>query len=110
MNFYIGNQLSDISDNGYNVWFDINLHDFICRQRKYIPFNIDAIGDIDPYADVIIKKEIVSEIIEVCELLLECEYLHEYEDYDEAIEILKETIKIAKEAQALNVGLVSSGD
>ena len=110
MNFYVGNKLSDITDDGFNVWFDSNLHDFICRQSKYIPFNIDAIGDIDPYADVIIPKENVSEIIEVCELLLKCEYLHEYEDYDEAIEILQETIEIAKEALALNVGLVSSGD
>lgn len=45
MNFYIGNQLSDITDNGYNVWFDSNLHDFMCRQSRYIPFYIDAIGD-----------------------------------------------------------------
>ena len=73
-------------------------------------FYIDAVDDIDPYVDVIIPKENVSETIEMCELLLECEYLHEYEEYDHAIEILKETIKIAKEAQALDLGLVSSGD
>ena len=65
---------------------------------------------IDPYDDVEVSKNDLSQIIEVCNYILGASLLQDYEEPDEGNQMLQDLVEIAQKAMSRNIGLVSIGD
>ncbi len=114
MNFYIGNSVKIIQQNynAYNVRFDAELCEHIYQKSKNIPFSMQKLFDIDPYNDVVIPKNDLPEIIDICDYILSSDMIkdYEYEEPEEGMEEVRSLKRIAEEALANDCGLVSIGD
>ena len=110
MNFYIGNSINEIDKQDVNVELSDELIDFIYRLSKSEPFNMSKLCEINPYCDIEISKNDLSQIIEVCNYILDTSLLQTYEEPDEGNQMLKDLVEIAQEARSKGLGLVSIGD
>lgn len=110
MNFYIGNSINEIDEQDVNVEFSNELLDFIYKLSKRNSFDMSRLYGIDPYADVEISKSDLSQIIEVCNYILDTSLLSDYAEPDEGNQMLKDLVEIAQKAQSRDLGLVSIGD
>jgi len=108
MNFYIGNSINEIKIEDNNVGLNDELLEYLYSLEKQIPFT--TLYDIDPYDDIEVEKESISNIINLCEYVLQMDLLKNYEDKAEAIEILNSLIKIGKKAIKEEKKLISIGD
>ena len=84
--------------------------DFVYKLSKQDAFDMSKLYEIDPYADVEISKSDLSEIIEICNYILDTSLIQNYEEPDEGNQMLKNLVQIAQEAQSRNLGLISIGD
>lgn len=110
MNFYIGNSINEIDEQDVNIEFSDELLDFVYKLSKQDSFDMSKLHEIDPYADVEISKSDLSEIIEICNYILDTSLIQNYEEPDEGNQMLKNLVQIAQEAQSRNLGLISIGD
>lgn len=110
MNIYIGNSINEIDEQDENVEFNDELIDFIYKLSEQVPLDMSKLYGIDPYDDVEVSKNDLSQIIEICNYLLDASLLENYEDSDEGNQMLQDLVKIAKRAVAKGSGLVSIGD
>ncbi len=110
MNFYIGNSINEIDEQDVNIEFSDELLDFVYKLSKQDSFDMSKLYEIDPYADVEISKSDLSEIIEICNYILDTSLIQNYEEPDEGNQMLKNLVQIAQEAQSRNLGLISIGD
>lgn len=110
MHFYLGNSIDEINVNDTNVEFSDELIDYIYKLSKHTLYNMSKLYGIDPYDDVEIPKNDLSEIIEICNYLLNLSMLKNYDEKDEGIQMLQNLIQIATSAVEMDIGLVSIGD
>lgn len=110
MNFYIGNSISEIDKQDTNVEFSDELIDFIYKMRGQVSFDMSKLYKINPYDDVVISKNDLPQIAEICKSILETVTLQSYEEPDEGREMLQDLLEIIHKALSRNLGIVSIGD
>ena len=110
MNFYIGNSIDEIDEQDVNVEFSDELIDFIYKLSKQESFDMSKLYEFDPFVDVEVSKNNLSQIIEVCNYIIDTSLLQTYEEPDEGNQMLKDLVEIAKKALSRDLGLVSIGD
>lgn len=109
MNFYIGNSIDEIDKRDVNVEFNDELVDFIYKLSRQVSFDMSKLYEINPYDDVVVSANDLSQIIEICNYILDASLLQNYEESDEGNQMLEDLVKIARKAISRNVGLVSMG-
>ena len=110
MNFYVGNSINEIDEQDVNVEFSDELIGFVYKLSKQVTFDMSKLYEINPYVDVEVSKNDLSQIIAVCNYILNTSLLQTYEEPDEGNQMLKDLVEIAKKAQSRDLGLVSIGD
>lgn len=110
MNFYIGNSINEVDEQDVNVEFSDELIDFIYKLRTQVPLDMSKLYGIDPYDDVEISSNDLSQIIEVCNYILDASLLRGYAESDEGNQMLRNLAEIAKKAMSRDLGLISIGD
>lgn len=110
MNFYIGNSIDEINIEDANIAFYDELFSFIYKLDKQIPFDMSKFYKIDPYDDVVISKNDLPTIINICNYILEFSLIQNYKERDEGKLMLQSLVEIAKEAMEKGKGLISIGD
>lgn len=110
MNFYIGNSIDEIDKQDVNVEFSDELIDFVYKLSKQEPFDMSELCGINPYLDVEISKNVLPQIIEICNYILDNSLLRAYKEPDGGNQMLKALVEIAQKAQSRDLGLVSVGD
>lgn len=110
MNFYIGNSINEIDNQDVNVEFSDELIDFIYKLSKQVSFDMSKLYEINPYDDAVVSVNDLSQIIEICNYILDASLLQNYEEPDEGNQMMEDLVKIARKAISKNVGLVSIGD
>lgn len=110
MNFYIGNSIESVDANDMNIEFNDELLHFLYEQNTKISFDLNKLVEIDPYNDIKISNNTVTEIIKICNYILNNSLLKNYKYESEAIDTLKNLIKISQKAISENMGLISIGD
>lgn len=110
MNFYIGNSIDGIDEQDVNVEFSDELIDFVYRLSKRESFDMSKLYEINPYVDVEVSKDDLSEIIEICNYIKDKSLLHTYKEPEEGNQMLGDLVDIAQKAQLRNLGLISIGD
>lgn len=110
MNFYIGNSINEVNEQDVNVEFSDELIDFIYKSSKQVPFDMSKLHEIDPYDDVEVSINDLSQIIEVCNYILDASLLQNYKEPDEGSKMLQDLVEIAQKAMSRDLGLVSIGD
>lgn len=110
MNFYIGNLIDEIDEQDVSVEFSDELINFIYKLRKQVSFDMSKLYEIDPYGDVIISKNDLPQIAEICKYILDASLLQNYKEPDEGNQMLWNLIGITLKAMSRGVGLVSIGD
>ena len=110
MNFYIGNSIGKIDKQDVNVEFSDKLIDFIYKLRGQVSFDMSKLYDIDTYDDVEVSENDLSQIIEICNYILDASLLQNYEELEEGNQMLQDLVEIAQKAISRGVGLISIGD
>lgn len=110
MNFYVGSAINEFDEQDDNVEFSDELINFIYEMRKYASLDMSKLYEIDPYNDVVIPKNELSQIIEICRYILNTSLLQKYEEMEEGYQMLQGLIDIAQEAISRGLGLISIGD
>ena len=110
MNFYIGNSINELDINDLSVEFSDELLDFICKKSQQLLYDIGRLYDIDPYSDMEISSNDLSEIIKKCRYILDESLIENYKEREEGNQMLHELIKIAEKAMIEKKGLISIGD
>lgn len=110
MNFYIGNSIEDIDEQDLNVEFSDELIDFIYKLSKQVSFDMRKLYEIDPYEDVEVSKDDISEIVEICNYILDTLLIQNYKEPDEGKQMLQDLVEIAQKALSNGSGLISIGD
>ena len=110
MNFYIGNFIDEVNIQDSNVEFNDELIDYIYKLNSQVSFDMSKLCEINPYDDIIISVNDLSEIIKICNYILDEFLLQNYKEQDEGNQMLEALIELAKEAISRNMGLVSIGD
>ena len=82
MNFYLGESLEDIKYNK-DVEFSDELIEYIYNIRNQSSIDMSKLYNIDPYSDVIIHRDDLPQIVEICKYLIETSLIDNYEDIDE---------------------------
>jgi len=107
MNFYIGNSINEIKIEDSNIALNDELLEYLNSIEKQIPFT--AFYNIDPYDDVEIEKESISNIINLCKYVFQMDLLKNYEDKTD-VETLNSLIETGKRAIKEEKKLISIGD
>lgn len=110
MNFYIGNSIDKIDEQDVNVEFSDELIDFIYKMSGQVSFDMSKLYKIDPYDDVEVSKNDLSQIVEICQYILDSALLQDYEKPDEGRQMLQDLLEIIKKATTRELGLISVGD
>ena len=110
MNFYIGNSIGKIDKQDVNVEFSDKLINFIYKLRGQVSFDMSKLYEIDPYDDVEVSENDLSQIIEICNYILDASLLQNYEELEEGNQMLQDLVEIAQKAISRGVGLISIGD
>ncbi len=110
MNFYIGNSIDEIDEQDVNVEFSDELIDFIYKMSGQVSFDMSKLYQIDPYDDVEVSKNDLSQIVEICKYILDTALLRNYEEPDEGRQMVQDLLEIIKKAMTRDLGLVSIGD
>lgn len=110
MNFYIGNSIGKIDKQDVNVEFSDKLIDFIYKLRGQVSFDMSKLYEIDPYDDVEVSENDLSQIIEICNYILDASLLQNYEELEEGNQMLQDLVEIAQKAISRGLGLISIGD
>lgn len=110
MNFYIGNSIDEIDEQDVNVEFSDELIDFIYKMSGRVSFDMSKLYKIDPYDDVEVSKNDLSQIAEICKYILDSALLQDYEEPDEGRQMLQDLLEIIQKAITRELGLVSIGD
>lgn len=110
MNFYIGNSIDEIDERDVNVEFSDELIDFIYKLSNQVSFDMSKLYEIDPYNDVVISINDLSQIVEICNYILDASLLQNYGEPDEGNQMLRNLIEISQKAMKRGLGLISIGD
>lgn len=110
MNFYIGNSIGKIDKQDVNVEFSDKLISFIYKLRGQVSFDMSKLYEIDPYDDVEVSENDLSQIIEICNYILDASLLQNYEELEEGNQMLQDLVEIAQKAISRGLGLISIGD
>lgn len=110
MNFYIGNSINEIDEQDVNIEFSDELINFIYKMREQVSFDMSKLYEIDPYDDVEVSKNDLSQIIEICNYILNTSLLQNYEELEEGNQMLQDLVEIAQKAMSRGLGLISIGD
>lgn len=110
MNFYIGNSIDEIDEQDFNVEFSDDLIDFIYKMRGEVSLDMSKLYEIDPYDDVEISKNDLSQISKICKYILGTAVLQNYEAPDEGRKMVQDLLMIIQKAMLSDLGLVSIGD
>ncbi len=110
MNFYIGNSIGKIDKQDVNVEFSDKLINFIYKLRGQVSFDMSKLYEIDPYDDVEVSENDLSQIIEICNYILDASLLQNYEELEEGNQMLQDLVEIAQKAISRGLGLISIGD
>ena len=110
MNFYMGNTIGEINKEDFNAEVRDDLIDFIYKLKGQVAFDMSKLYEINPYDDVEIPKSDLPQIVKICKYMLETSLLKDYKEKAEGDQMLRNLLKVAQEAIARNIGLVSIGD
>lgn len=110
MNFYIGNSVDEIDRQEPNIEFSDELINFIYEMREQVTFDMSKLYKIDPYDDVEVSENDLSQIIEICNYILDVSLLQDYEELEEGKQMLQGLVEIAQGAISRGLGLISIGD
>jgi len=110
MNFYIGNSIDEINKQDVNVEFSDELIDFIYKMSGQVSFDMSKLYNIDPYDDIEVCKNDLSQIAEICKYLLDTALFQNYEEPDEGRQMLQGLLEITQKAMLKDLGLISIGD
>ena len=110
MNFYIGNSIDEINEQDVNVEFCDELIDFIYKMSGQVSFDMSKLYQINPYEDVKVSKNDLSQIADICKYILETGLLQNYGEPEEGRQMLQDLLEIIQKAMSRDFGLVSIGD
>ncbi len=110
MNFYIGNSIDGLDEQDVNVEFSDELINFIYKMRGQVSFDMSKLYQINPYDDVEVPENDLSQIIEICNYILDTSLLQDYEELEEGNQMLQGLAEIAQKAMSRGLGLISIGD
>ena len=110
MNFYIGNSVDEIDRQEATVEFSDELINFIYQMREQVAFDMSKLYKIDPYDDVEISENDLSQIIEICNYILDISLLQNYKELEEGKQMVQDLVEIAHRAMSRGLGLISIGD
>ncbi|WP_252216786.1 MULTISPECIES: hypothetical protein [unclassified Clostridium] len=108
MNFYIAKSIDGVNEGDNNVEIEDELLEYLYSLKKQVPFTM--LYSIDPYNDVVIEEETITDIIKMCKYILEMRLLDKYEDVDDAREALNNLVEIGERAIQEKKKLLSIGD
>lgn len=86
------------------------LQEYIYKSRSVGDFEIHCLTDIDPYADTILEYKNINQIMKVCEIMIESDFLQKYEYEDDAINTFIQLKTLCKKAIAENKNIIAVGD
>lgn len=110
LDLYRANTRENIDFNGDFVGIEDTLQEFLYKNRDKIKGDVECIYAIDPYGDTQLNDESIKKIIEVCRVIRTEEYLSDYEDADEAIEIFDELEDLCVKAIESHQHIYAIGD
>lgn len=110
MNFYIGNSVKDINLNNKNIEFSDELIEYIYNSRDKVLFDMSKLHDVDQYGDVVISKDDIQLIINICKSILTSKILEDTRELEAWTAMLNDLINIAQYAISMETGIVSIGD
>ena len=110
MNFYVGDSISTIDINDYNIEFSVELLNFIYENAKSIPCDTNILLKINPYTDTFIPLVNLPQIIKICNYLLNHELFLRELRLNEWTQMLTGLVEIAQDAILKGSGLLSIGD
>lgn len=110
MNFYIGKSIKEVDLNSYNVEFSDELLEYIYKNRHVLNLEANVLDQIDPYDDILLVKEQIISIKEICNKFSNSYILQVYEDFDEGKDSLVDLERLCDEAIKKDLLLISIGD
>ena len=110
MNFYMGNTIGEINKEDFNAEVRDDLIDFIYKLKGQVAFDMSKLYEINPYDDVEIPKSDLPQIVRICKYILKTSLLKDYKEAEEGGQMLRNLLKIAQKAIAIDIVLVSIGD
>lgn len=100
MNFYIGNSIDEIDEQDVNVEFSDELLGFIYEMNERVPFELSKLYTINPYDDVEVSKEDLSQIAEICKYILDSTLLQDYGEPDEGKQMVQDLLELIPKAMS----------
>lgn len=85
MNFYVGNSIDEIDEGDVNVEFSDELINFIYKMREQVSFDMSKLYQIDPYDDVEVSENDLSQIVEICNCILDTSFSPDEWQFDHII-------------------------
>ena len=76
----------------------------------YILTLVSKLCEINPYDDVEVSQNDLSQIAGICKYILESTLLQEYKEPDEGRQMIQDLLEIIRKALQRDLGLVSIGD
>lgn len=86
------------------------LQEYIYKSRSVRTFEIHCLTNIDPYTDTILEYKKIDQIMEVCESIIESDFLRKYDYEDDAMNTFIQLKTICKKAIADNKSIIAVGD
>ncbi len=108
MNFYIGNSIEQLNENDKNVELDDEMIEYLYSIKKIIPFV--AFFTIDPYSDMLVEEENISDIVLMCEYVLKEQVLNDYDENEEIILAISELNNLCHNALKKGEKIIVIGD
>lgn len=108
MNFYIGNSIETLNENDKNVELDDEIVEYLYSIKELIPYV--AFFTIDPYSDLVVEEEDISDIIMMCEYVTKEQVLNDYDESEEIILAINELIDLCHNALKKGEKLIVIGD
>lgn len=108
MNFYIGNSVGQLNANDESVELGDEIVEYLYSIKENVPFVV--FFTIDPYADTIVKKNNIVDIISMCDYVLESGKLNNYDEKEEIISTIRELDELCCNALKQNKNVIVIGD
>ncbi|NLP14934.1 MAG: hypothetical protein GX383_10790 [Clostridium sp.] len=108
MNFYIGNSIETLNKNDKNVELDDEMVEYLYSIKELIPYV--AFFTIDPYSDLVVEEEDISDIIMMCKYVIKEQILNAYDESEELILVINELNDLCHNALKKGEKIIVIGD
>ncbi|MDU4853127.1 hypothetical protein ACTQ31_15370 [Clostridium butyricum] len=108
MNFYIGHSIEQLNVDDKNVELDDEMMEYLYSIKEKIPFV--AFFTIDPYSDMVVEKNEISDIISMCDYVVKEQRLNDYDESEDIILAIRELNSLCQNALKQSKKIIVIGD